>query len=236
MKIKECIRKNPYGYPDKNLSYVNEKFKVVIISAENGYSDIYLSKNNGPYEAMIGGMKSASDGKILYKFEDVNTHTEYELYTEPNVALLKEDSSLFGFDFLKSQSAESEIESEFVDVPMIRVPENILIDDITNDVYVIDNLKYNSTYESYIIHKLSKQNKISTLKVSKVERYRDGGTTYYHTVEGVLFMETAFKGNDRKLTFTDKENNEVSLRLCHETYNYLGKTLCELLGIQWPKN
>lgn len=236
MKIKDCIRKNPYGYPDKNLCYENEQFKIVIISAESGYSDIYLSIDDGSYKAMIGGMKSASGGKTLYMFEDVNTNVHYELYTEPNVALLKNDDSTFNFYFLKSKDATSEIECEFQDVPQIREPENVLIDDETNDIYVIDNLKYNSTYESYIIHKLSKKDNFKSLKVNQVIRYRDGGTSFYHTVEGVLYMETAFKGKDRKCTFTDNDGKVIDLRLSHETYNYLGKTLCELLGIQWPKN
>lgn len=99
-------------------------------------------------------------------------------------------------------------EIEVTPLPTIRITEYLFMAAGGQYFYVCAD-KYNYSYESFRLFVGTPPN-LRPIKIKHVERYRDGGTTYIRTDEGILFSPSPFK-EGVKATWTNVDKFEIDL-------------------------
>lgn len=198
----------------------SHELKICIFDYEYGKSTLFLNRDGEWFELPSSGggsftARKTSNGdlnnynKILFTINESISKTIFGFGSERNCSIYEDGPNVlfndaFEFSFMKRLS-EDISEQSFIELPIVYVLHHYFIDSNSNTLIWIDDVKYNSSYESLRIFINGKQEEIKD-----VERYRDGGTTYYKLTNGdIIYTPTAFN-KTLKPTFNGIEIKELS--------------------------
>jgi hypothetical protein len=183
---------------DKNkpaFFYKGETFEIIILPYNFKRSSIFMknSKQSNMFHEMVGGSTSIAGLKSNYKFQDVYSKDEnylkhFELFVDGKTGLIS--ANTFTKEFLEGFIITDKI---LHNINYVSLPKSIIINDILhngNDFYVITRSEFYWKYNSSRVYKIN--NDVIEYKVLDITRYRDGGTTYYKTDKGTLYIPTSF--------------------------------------------
>jgi hypothetical protein len=128
---------------------------------------------------------------------------------------------------------------EYLPIPDSNIIESIMSNEREGIFLVISRPEIRWDYENFKVHMFTANKKIvNELKVLSVERYRDGGTTYYKTDKGIAYSPTGFNKTLKpywepsygdQIIVTEMSPTETDLENKH-----LIDMIHKRLGTNWP--
>lgn len=169
-------------------------YDILIFDYKYGLNSFFIRNDfdNTFYECKGGvsfssGYKSSGNGKNIF-YESFRR--DFDFYRIEDKAFLKIGS----FDFLFMEKSDIDLSKEtYRELPERRVLQNAYITK-NDDIILISNLEFHHSYDNYLLHIGDTKRGFIGYK-PEVERYRDGGTTYYKTNAGTLYTPTSFNKN-----------------------------------------
>jgi hypothetical protein len=187
----------------------------------------FKDKEDKIYKQVETGGENSSGQAAHYSLRNYLATSDYkrdlDLYWDKvnNKAFIKNKSS-FTFLEVESISKEDFLNTEFIELPEFKyITKLVLID---NEKYLlISNTQFKNETEIYLIEGFEN---ITKLEVNDIQRYRDGGTTYYHTNAGIIYTPTPLKNDEINPTFNKRPAQNIDIKLEFPIYVTLAmKTL-----------
>lgn len=233
MKIIDNLNKdNRYEHPKMFVSD-DKKIRIIILPYNYNKPTIFISHNNEIFKAVhsTGMSQSGLKKNLSFTFEGRN----HKLFILENKGFLG-DNILINHHFMFKKQIGNELHEEYIPYDNPRIIESgYIMDNI--EIYVT-RPQYDWTYDDFIIYKIKKLDHSNgfmheALPCSRVDRYRDGGTTYYHTDQGILYSPTPW---DKELSPNwDLYGRQTQLEKIEFPYKKIDKKLLSLLKIDEPE-
>ncbi len=170
-----------------------ETFEIILFDYNYDLSRIFIKFKDDEFWYELKDSSMSSCGGETH-FSITNTYNNE--YVEKFDLYIKDDNAFFlagfSYEFLQETSTLKNLLNErYQEIPKIReVNQRFQINSLCATLE-ISRLKYTYKEEKLnLIFPISNEN--IELKVINKEMYRDGGTTFYYTDKGVLYIPTPF--------------------------------------------
>lgn len=230
---------NSYGDPEISNAYKNENGDILF--STSFFTDWYIltTDNNSAYKLPVAGY-----GGTDIEFNVSLTH---ELDKEKNLQLnvnKNEGKAFIGtsFDDMKLEILSDDEKTKLCqsilnnEISCIGLPEVRDIEEAlqfpNGDYLVVSCNKIDYEYETLHMFTGSSLDSLRQITINNVERFRDGGTTFYMTDEGILY--TPFQGKGEDSTWTpegSEENVKLTILDCKEMAQEIGNKDKRICGV-----
>lgn len=167
--------------------YFGSEYKVII------HGTLFLLDTGKGFRRMVKGSSVYSSKKSRISLTDPhNPDKKSSFFSQGDTALVSYGIS---FEFMKKFNAAGD-EIEYEDFPDTRKVEGAYFVKDLNIILVVTAPDYDYEYNKLRFFILRDQGRSAQEADLTVERYRDGGTTFYKTKDGTLYVPTPFKKDE----------------------------------------
>jgi len=178
--------------------FINENYKIIILPYNVNKPYIFFSIENEEFKEMKMNGLSSLGSFVNLSFSDESEENGFVIHYNNDQAYLeiKQGWKNTIGHFLNTHIIE-DLNIDFIPFENPTIIESTYVSN-TGMKFIITRPKTHWTYDDFhITIKDANDIIISELDCISLDRYRDGGTTYYTTKEGVLFTPSCFDKNKK---------------------------------------
>jgi hypothetical protein len=194
----------------------SEGQQIILFDYQQGLNKIFI-KIKEDYQEVKSSGKSAK-GYTQHINLELSGVPYYDMYqdlyldSKLGIAVLKSSMNIYFFNICQDIPFDSL--QEICYIPLPDYEEIYLILENSNFSYAFIRNIYHNLSNTKIVALDKKSKILSEIKINNSEHYRDGGTKYFYTEHGTIYIPTPFN-KDLKPTIDDIEAKKVKVTYQH---------------------